>query len=98
MGASPSALQPSWLHARGTVAADSARGDLAPSNHMADDAWALGLAAWEEDIAFVGDPGRCLPAPPAARPMPPSAAAAARFRARRGIPPRLTSTMYRSPR
>ncbi|RLM65336.1 hypothetical protein C2845_PM16G06530 [Panicum miliaceum] len=96
MGASPSALQPSWLRARGTVATDSARGDLAPSSHMADDAWALGLAVWEEDIAFVGHPGRCLLEPSAARPTPPSAATAARFRARRGIPPRLTLTM--SPR
>ncbi|PVH66276.1 hypothetical protein PAHAL_1G192500 [Panicum hallii] len=61
---------------------------------MANDAWALGLAAWEKDAAFEGDLGRCLPAPQAAHPTPLSVIAAARFHARRGIPPRLTSTMY----
>jgi hypothetical protein len=52
MGASPSALQPSWLHARRTVAADSARGDLAPSSHVADDAWALVLEN-QQDLRLI---------------------------------------------
>jgi len=42
------------------AAARASRGGRTALDRMADDAWALGLAAWEEAAAFAGDPWALL--------------------------------------